>query len=234
MLREAGVPYAFMTNGGGVTEAKKARELAELLDDPSIDESRVLLSHTPMRALADGFRGRRVVIVGGLSTAEVARDYGFEFDSGMAVTPWQIATGTPHIHPGPFRCQEGLSGVDVNDGIPIEAILIFFDPDDWHMELQVLTDVLAGGVPLGIGRPGMPQVPQAVEVFASNPDFLWQALYPVPRYGQAGFVECLRALWHRRSGQELRVTEFGKPHRSQFEAARGLIEAPSRCSACTW
>eukprot|EP00971_Amphidinium_carterae_P021893 432016-Amphidinium_carterae.2 len=32
---------------------------------------------------------------------------------------------------------------------------------------------------------------QAVEVYASNPDFLWKAEYDEPRFGQGAFTECL-------------------------------------------
>lgn len=230
-LREAGVPYSFMTNGGGVTEAQKAAQLAVLLEDDSINESRMLLSHTPMRALAERYRGKRVVLVGGAETVAVAESYGFDVRGGLAITCAQIASGTPGIFPKLSGKDVGLPPINVNvDGAPpIAAVLILYEPQDWWLELQVLSDVIAGGRPLGSADGGGGNagslVAQAAEVYASNPDFLWQAGYSVPRYGQGALHTCLRALWQRRSGGELRITEFGKPHATQFAAARAMVEA---------
>ncbi|CAJ1438793.1 unnamed protein product [Effrenium voratum] len=218
-LEKASVPYIFMTNGGGVTEAKKAQELSELLE-VELDESRVILSHTPFRLQAERLRSRRVVLVGGCETEEVARSYGFDV-GGRAITSSQIVLGSPDIYPWPVQHGE-LPPVDVHAaGPPIEAVLIFYEPENWGMELQVLSDVLAGGLPLGSGAS------QAAELWVSNPDFLWQAGYPVPRFGMGAFVESLQALWRRRTGGELRVEECGKPFRVQFEAARELLSQVS-------
>ena len=62
--------------------------------------------------------------------------------------------------------------VNAVDAPPIEAVLIFYWPNDWAMELQVVSDVLAGGQPLGSGVQRL----QRAELWSSNPDFLWQAL----------------------------------------------------------
>ncbi|CAE7712593.1 unnamed protein product, partial [Symbiodinium sp. CCMP2456] len=84
-LDDARVPYAFMTNGGGVLEAQKAADLAARLGrSEPFGANRMLLSHTPFRALADRFQDRRVLIVGASRTAEVAASYGFDFTSGLA------------------------------------------------------------------------------------------------------------------------------------------------------
>lgn len=223
-LHEAGVPVIFVTNGGGVTEAAKAQELAALLGNTSIGERHVLLSHTPMRELADRYRGRRVLLVGAKESTAVAESYGFDVRGGMAVTSAQLVAGTRGLwtmsRPDPGQ----LPPVDINgEGPPIEAALLLFDPKDWAVDLQVLIDVLAGGKPVGTGtNSGVLQ--QAVEVYASNPDFVWQAEYAAPRFGQGAFIECLAALWRRRSGgSQLKVTEFGKPHRVQFQAAERML-----------
>lgn len=228
-LRNACVPHIFMTNGGGVTEAAKAAQLATWLEDDSIDETRVLLSHTPFRALAERFRDERVLIVGGPQCLAVAEEYGFDVLGGKALSPQQIAAGTDGIYP--FRRRgsgdaPSQPSVDVNvnsDGERIKAVLIFHDPLDWAMELQIITDVLMGGRPLGTPSPDKPPA-QSAELFVSNPDFLWQAAYPVPRYGMGAFTQCLHALWARLTGTELQITQFGKPMRSQFEAAAQLVE----------
>ncbi|CAE8606891.1 unnamed protein product [Polarella glacialis] len=221
MLREADVPFTFMTNGGGMTEERKAAELAERMGEP-VDASQMLLAHTPMRDLADRYRNRRVVVVGGKETTAVAQSYGFDFDLGMAVTPAQIAAGTHGIYPQHLSTpQQSLPPVDVNQpgAPPIEAVLLFYDTSEWGMELQILTDALAGGSPLGSGHG------QVAELYAANPDFLWQADYPASRYGMGAYLECLKALWTRRFGTELRVNEFGKPHGSQFQMAQRMLSS---------
>lgn len=216
-----------MTNGGGNTEAVKARYLAELLGDSSIDESHVILSHTPMRGLVENYSGRRVMVIGSENSIDVAETYGFDVAGGMAVTPAQIIAGTRGIHPNAYRSdRRQLPPVDVNkDGLPIEAVLVFHHPEDWFPELQVATDVILGGVPVGAGISGVRQpVKQAAAVYISNPDFLWQAEYPVPRYGGGAFMECLKALWKRCSGgAELEMTQYGKPHPIQFRLAEKMV-----------
>jgi len=225
-LQANNIPYAFMTNGGGVTEEKKAKQLEALLGMEGIGEERVLLSHTPMKALVEKYKNRRVIIVGSKETPAVAAHYGFDFKNGWAITPMQLAAGTPHIYPPAYGKDVGfgLPRINVNEegAPPIEAVMIFHDPIDWSLELQVLTDVIAGGYPLGNATTAKPWK-QAVEVFASNPDFIWQAGYGVPRYGQGAFSECLRALWQRLSGSPLEITEFGKPMPSQFQLAQELM-----------
>ena len=77
-LDARGIPYVFLTNGGGVTEAAKARGLSERLGVP-VPTERVLLSHTPMRDLprSHGLAERRVLGLGHLQFEEVAAGYGF-------------------------------------------------------------------------------------------------------------------------------------------------------------
>lgn len=88
----------------------------------------------------------------------------------------------------------------------------------------MLTDALAGDLPVRAGNAEGRRMAQSIDVYASNPDFVWKTEYPVPRYGQGAFLECLRSLWRCRSGgQELRLKEFGKPHKVQFDAARNLF-----------
>ncbi|CAE7853588.1 hypothetical protein AK812_SmicGene9472 [Symbiodinium microadriaticum] len=219
-LDDARVPYAFMTNGGGVLEAQKAADLAARLGrSEPFGANRMLLSHTPFRALADRFQDRRVLVVGASRTAEVAASYGFDFASGLAVTTPQIASGTPEICPFPPLATSALPGVNVNapDAPAIEAVLIFYEPNDWGTELQVITDAVAGGRPMGSGDK------QVAEVWASNADFLWRAGYPVSRLGNGAFLESLKAVWRRRSGHDLQIQECGKPHKVQFDAAEAML-----------
>lgn len=56
-------PLAFLTNGGGVTERVKAHQLSEWLG-VAVDESQVVLSHTPFRQLAAQYAEEPVLVAG--------------------------------------------------------------------------------------------------------------------------------------------------------------------------
>jgi ribonucleotide monophosphatase NagD (HAD superfamily) len=58
------VPFVLLTNGGGVTEAEKASQISEIVG-VRIDPKQVILSHSPMQSLAEKYKEKRVLIVGG-------------------------------------------------------------------------------------------------------------------------------------------------------------------------
>ena len=58
LLAEHRVPYVLMTNGGGSLEKIKADAVSHALG-VHISPSQVILSHTPMRRLADTYRCAR-------------------------------------------------------------------------------------------------------------------------------------------------------------------------------
>mmetsp|Transcript_27069 Transcript_27069/g.63278 ORF Transcript_27069/g.63278 Transcript_27069/m.63278 type:complete len:112 (-) Transcript_27069:35-370(-) len=68
-LQAGGVPFCLMTNGGGATEASKAKSLSKLLglDTPLVPEQ-ICLCHTPMKALAkpgpESLKDETVLLVG--------------------------------------------------------------------------------------------------------------------------------------------------------------------------
>lgn len=73
-------PVMFLTNGGGLTEEDKAREITER-SGVLVQPSQVVLSHTPMAVLADKYNmmeDAMVVCVGRRKSTEVARRYGFQ------------------------------------------------------------------------------------------------------------------------------------------------------------
>ena len=57
LIEKRRFPYVFVTNGGGVTEFEKAQSLTKLLG-VKVDESQVLMSHTPYRDHVDTFRAK--------------------------------------------------------------------------------------------------------------------------------------------------------------------------------
>ncbi|GFR50889.1 hypothetical protein Agub_g13180 [Astrephomene gubernaculifera] len=70
-------PVVFMTNGGGVTEGRKAEQLSNWLGVPVAPEQ-VILAHTPMRDLVPELAQRPVLVSGRGDVLQVARSYGFQ------------------------------------------------------------------------------------------------------------------------------------------------------------
>jgi ribonucleotide monophosphatase NagD (HAD superfamily) len=60
-LESLKVPFVLLTNGGGVTEAKKAEELSQRLR-VDLKPSQIILSHSPMSQLVDKYRDKVVLI----------------------------------------------------------------------------------------------------------------------------------------------------------------------------
>ncbi len=69
-------PVVFLTNGGGVSEARKAEQLSSWLQVP-VSENQVVLSHTPMRDLVPRLGNAPVLISGMGDVLTIARSYGF-------------------------------------------------------------------------------------------------------------------------------------------------------------
>ncbi|EIE22207.1 HAD-superfamily hydrolase [Coccomyxa subellipsoidea C-169] len=64
----------------------------------------------------------------------------------------------------------------------------------------------------------------AVPVYFSNPDLLWAADFPAPRFGQGAFAAALRTLFAlQTTGGELEHQYFGKPHRAPYALAEELL-----------
>lgn len=222
-------PVCFLTNGGGVTERVKAHQLSEWLG-VAVDESQVVLSHTPFRQLAGRYGDQPVLVSGRGQVREVAHHYGFR----QVVTPQQLVRHMPAAVP--FHEDQGLfPGADLpvytrelkygSPQEPIRAIFVFTDPSDWYRDLQLMVDVLTSGGAPGNARPsGLP--PPAV--YFSNPDLLWANEFPQPRFGQGAFSACLEALYEKVAGEPLRAHHFGKPHATPYRLAEQLLLAQAK------
>jgi hypothetical protein len=88
-------PVCFLTNGGGVTEADKTAELSEWLGGAPVRGDQVVLSHTPLRALAPRFQGRPVLVCGRKESPAVAIAYGFD----KVLTTYDLADALPGALP---------------------------------------------------------------------------------------------------------------------------------------
>ncbi|CAM9513222.1 unnamed protein product, partial [Phaeothamnion confervicola] len=156
-LRDRDVPFVFVTNGGGCTEAAKAEELSNMFD-LEVSRDIVLLSHSPMRELAPMYRDRRVLVLGNAAKEIAAEDVGLH----NTVTAHEVASENPGIfhfvgdkwyvpRDLPTHKPSPSCGGDSPSRESVAAVMALHDPLDWLLELQVVVDVLAGGTPPGTG-----------------------------------------------------------------------------------
>ena len=212
LLHACGIPHVFLTNGGGVLESAKAAQLADALGVPVAPEQ-VIVSHSPMRPLAEKYAGQKVLVLGWRDVKGVAEAYGF----APVVTVDCLASHDPTAYPFMSWPDKRLPP-SVADA-PFGAVLIMHDPVHWAPDLQLALDVLRGGDPLGSGNR------QAVPLYASNPDFVFAGRHPVPRFAQGAFTQTLSFLFKQLTGQDLAITQYGKPHAVTFDFALARLQA---------
>jgi HAD superfamily hydrolase (TIGR01456 family) len=216
-LVAAGVPFVFLTNGGGEREWKKAALLGSLLGLP-VHPEQVILSHTPLRAEVARFADRRILVLGCREVVDVARSYG----ATRPVTVNDLCHDAPARYPFLTWEHRPLPPPALADE-PIAAVFCLHDPNNWGAELQVTIDALLGGVPLGAGAPGAGGG-QAVPYYLSNNDLTFAGVFPVPRLASGAYTRALRHLFREvTGGHELTVTYCGKPTRLTFDYAAAQL-----------
>ncbi|EGZ26648.1 hypothetical protein PHYSODRAFT_551897 [Phytophthora sojae] len=213
-LREKSVPHIFLTNGGGCMEEEKAKNLSKVLDLP-INPEHMILSHTPMREIAETYGDKRVLILGSYDVWNVAKCYGFK----KVVRVEDLL----HHHPMQYPFNHYEQRLAPRHEEPIEAIIVMHDPTNWAPEIQVAVDVLIGGDPPGSGNPSGKQTP----LFVSNDDFIFSGAYPFPRFAQGAFTRCLKLLYEDLTGRTLELTNYGKPHTVTYNYAERLLNSIS-------
>ncbi|KAJ1421681.1 HAD-like domain-containing protein [Ochromonadaceae sp. CCMP2298] len=140
------IPFVFVTNGGGMLEAEKAADLTKKLG-LLVAAEQVALCHSPMQMLAKRFADSRILVLGGEPRClEVARAYGFR--NALSITDMhnrypnvyplrQPPNPTPLPSPSPSPSPPLSSTV-----VEVDAVMVFHDPVDWGLEMQLLCDVL--------------------------------------------------------------------------------------------
>jgi ribonucleotide monophosphatase NagD (HAD superfamily) len=153
------LPHIYLTNGGGVLETAKARQLSDAFGVP-INPAQVVLSHSPLRPLSARHGKDLVCVVGMRQCADVAKSYGFE----NIITPADIHAQfgsllSPHTSLDPLhypsapasngRRADGTDAVSEARALlsSVRALLVLHDPRDWYVDLQVCLDVLLAGRP---------------------------------------------------------------------------------------
>eukprot|EP00808_Paulinella_micropora_P018037 g2628.t1 len=219
MCTQGGLPCVFLTNGGGVTEQAMARKLNKWLN-VHVDPDQVILSHTPMKELVPRFGHQLCLVAGYGDVAHVARSYGFQHVVTSNKISLEFPDLVPHRLVDPTRKPEE-EHVAREHLRRVAAILVFHDPNDWLLELQILTDVLAGHLQADNDSSQHSPPP----LFFSNPDFLWSGAFSAPRFAQGAFRVALAALYKELTGKPLEYVNYGKPEPKTYRyAEKKLME----------
>lgn len=215
-LKQLKIPFVFMTNGGGVTEAAKARELSGLLNC-EIDSSQIVLCHSPMRYLAPHYRHSNVLIAGGAECENIAREYGFE--NPISVERFQCE----HPELVPYKNWNGLKKA-APYSIPypaIDAVFSFTDFTDLLSDTQVILDVLLapyGNVGTAVSAT------QTIPYYYGADDLLWATEAPLPRLGGGAMREMISSVMESVSGERLQVIMYGKPRAIAYAYAERQLK----------
>ncbi|PTB76859.1 hypothetical protein M440DRAFT_19182 [Trichoderma longibrachiatum ATCC 18648] len=222
-IRAHDVRYVFLTNGGGTHEDAKVKSLSKRLglsEDEDVIRNRVILSHTPMRGWDEQIKKNGTVLITG-SHPEIARKVANEYGFARAVTPADIIAANDKVYPfdnlreslhresRPLPDGKVVSN-DIDpyskdipaDALKIDQILVWNDPRDWSLDIQVIHDLLIshrGYLGTISDKNGNAQLPNngwqqdgQPQLWISNLDLLWKTEYPVNRFGTGAFVEALK------------------------------------------
>ncbi|KAF2757407.1 HAD-superfamily hydrolase [Pseudovirgaria hyperparasitica] len=243
-LQSHHVPFILLTNGGGKHETQRVHDLSEKLG-VSLDVEMFVQSHTPFANFSpEEKEDKTVLVVGGDgdNCRHVAHRYGFK----NVIMPCDIFAADPTVMPfssAQLSVHKRHAQPLLDPLPPISTILVFNDPRDWALDLQLITDLLLSkGGQLGtlstlnnntdLPNRGYQQDGQP-QLWFSNPDLLWAAKHPLPRFGQGGFREALEGVWAAitggpQNGVSLQKRVIGKPYRFTYEFAEKKLLSHSR------
>lgn len=188
----------------------------------------------------------------------IAQGYGFK----SVVTPGDILKACPEIFPfnplHEFYDKQEILPLPkpiydptapenkLEDCLKIDLILVFNDPRDWAVDIQLINDLMfshrgylgtysrENGARDSFSTKKLHEDGQPALVF-SNRDFLWSTGYHLSRFGQGAFIEAVRANFRMMAARILqlryddrRVPDmksfmFGKPMQSTYLYAQQLL-----------
>lgn len=229
-LQKAEIPFIFMTNSGGCTEAEKAKKMTRQFD-LKIEEEHVILSHTPFRDLVPELKDKAVLVIGGVGDdiANLARSYGFN----NVVSSTQLQNARSEIYPfrEPQEVQEPAEHIlkCAHGSTPMAAILIWTNSRDWGTDLQIILDLLLsekghigtrspynGDTNLlnsGYLQDGQPTI------YFCNPDIDFPSSFPQTRIAQGTFRAALDGIWATTTGGanfSTHISVCGKPSTTTY------------------
>ncbi|KAI5966284.1 uncharacterized protein KGF55_000593 [Candida pseudojiufengensis] len=231
LLNKHKIPYILMTNGGGVSEAEKAKEVSSITGGPYISPLQVVQSHTPMKSLIHDPNYSRVLVVGGDkdNARKVAESYGFK----DVVLPIDIVRSDKSISPHSMYKKEDLEKYSkkIDLSKPIDAILVFNDPRDLSTDMQIVQDLLNSKNGL-IGtkrdfKTWKDHTSPSIPIIFSNNDYVYANDHPLPRFGQGAFRMITEKLYNTtnklKPDQNLDSLILGKPFKLQYDFAHHIL-----------
>ncbi|PSN66147.1 HAD-superfamily hydrolase [Corynespora cassiicola Philippines] len=213
------VPYIFVTNGGGKTEAERCIQLSQQLE-MEVSPGQFICGHTPMREMAEKYTTVLVVGGEGEKCRHVAEGYGFK----DVVTPGDIIKDNEDTTPFRKLTDDEYKNSRARNfaEVEIEAIFVFADSRDWASDQQIILDLLMSkNGRLGTRSANFDEGPP---VFFSHNDVVWSASHDLTRIGMGALRVSLEAMFKAVTGKELKTTAFGKPQIGTFEFATRLLQ----------
>lgn len=213
------VPYIFVTNGGGKTEAERCMQLSKQLEI-EVSPGQFICGHTPMREMAEKYNTVLVVGGEGEKCRHVAEGYGFK----DVVTPGDIIKDNADTTPFRKLTDEEHSNSRARNFAEheIEAIFVFADSRDWASDQQIILDLLMSkNGRLGTRSETFDEGPP---VFFSHNDVVWSTSHDLTRIGMGALRASLEGIFKAVTGKELKTTAFGKPQMGTFEFATRLLQ----------
>lgn len=215
------IPYVFVTNGGGVTEAKKAQDLTKKLG-LKVFESQVVLSHTPLKESKSKYENSRVLVIGGQPRClEVVHSYGFE--KAISIADYHAENRNVY----PLRDSTMHCDSQVAEREPVEAVMVFHDPVDWGLEMQIMSDVLSPTYQSCVSNEENRKRGH-IPLLVSNADIVYTTEYPVPRFTQGAFAYAFKHLYEVFHQQTLNINFCGKPYNVQYQYAEMVLAAEAQ------
>jgi len=130
--------------------------------------------------------------------------------------------------------------LELEKKLRVATILVFHDPRDWALDIQIATDLLLshrgylGTLSVKNGRRefennGYLQDGQP-SLWISNADLRWASEYHLDRLGQGAFLQALLGVWDSltggaTNGARLRYQQMGKPSRMTYSFAEHRLLA---------
>ncbi|CAJ2503070.1 Uu.00g104640.m01.CDS01 [Anthostomella pinea] len=214
------IPYIFLTNGGGKSEAERCNDLSKQLE-VEISPAQFICGHTPMSEMAS--KHNTVLVVGGEGEKcrHVAQSYGFK----DVVTPGDIIKTDSATTPFRKLTPEEHKNSKTRDfsNVAIEAVFVFADSRDWAGDLQIILDLaMSKGGRIGTRSEAFDEGPP---IYFSHNDVVWSAAHDHVRLGMGALRGIVEYTFKEvTKGKTLETFAFGKPQIGTFEFATRLLK----------
>jgi ribonucleotide monophosphatase NagD (HAD superfamily) len=118
-----------------------------------------------------------------------------------------------------------MTEAELKKDMAFDAIMVFADVNVLELSLQTISDLVMSCN----GRVASKRLldideKQHVKLFVTNPDQVYAAEYPYPRFAGGMFTTCLQRLLSQTYNRQLEFTQYGKPSAATFAYARKQLE----------